>query len=75
MQLVPFMIYQYNDDMTLSDVKTKCMINMLTITHFEQTPTGHLAVHVMSGRVLVTDVSFEEFIEKQNTRSSILTPR
>jgi hypothetical protein len=69
------MIYQMDENGHLTEEKTKCMINLLTVTHFEQTPSGHLAIHVMSGRVLVTDVSFDEFIEKQNNRSSILTPR
>lgn len=71
---MPLTIFAENDDGTLSDTKVKVLVNMLTVTHFQQLPSGHLAVHVMSGRVLVTDISFDEFVEKQNNRSSILTP-
>jgi hypothetical protein len=75
MQLMPITIFAENDDGSLSDTLVKVLVNMLTVTHFQQLPSGHLAIHVMSGRVLVTNVAFEEFVDKQNTRSSILTPR
>ena len=52
----------------------KCLVNMLTITHFEQGQQGNLIVHVISGRVLITNISFDDFVNKQNNRSSILTP-
>ena len=74
MQLMPLEIFAENDDGILSDKIVKVLVNMLTVTHFQQLPSGHLAVHVMSGRVLVTNISFDEFVDKQNTRSSILTP-
>lgn len=74
MQLMPLTIFAEDDEGKLTSTIVKVLVNMLTVTHFQQLPSGHLAVHVMSGRVLVTDISFEEFVSKQNTRSSILTP-
>lgn len=72
MNLMPLEIFAENDDGTLSDTVVKVLVNMLTVTHFQQLPSGHLAVHVMSGRVLVTNISFDDFVAKQNARSTIL---
>lgn len=74
MQLLHVTIFAEDDDGKLTDTIVKASIHMPTITHFQQLPSGHLAIHVMSGRVLVTNIAFEEFVAKQNTRSSILTP-
>lgn len=72
MNLMPLEIFAENDDGTLSETVVKVLVNMLTVTHFQQLPSGHLAVHVMSGRVLVTNISFDDFVAKQNARSTIL---
>lgn len=75
MQLMPLEIFAEDNEGKLTETIVKVLVNMLTVTHFQQLPSGHLAVHVMSGRVLVTNISFDEFVEKQNNRSAILTPR
>ena len=72
MQLMPIEIFAENDDGSLSNTVVKVLVNMLTVTHFQQLPSGHLAIHVMSGRVLVSNVAFEDFVDKQNARSQII---
>lgn len=75
MNLMPIEIYAEDDTGALTDVVVKVLVNLLTVTHLQQLPSGHLAIHVMSGRVLVSNLQFEEFASKMNSRSSILTPR
>jgi hypothetical protein len=75
MNLLPLEIFAEDNEGKLTDTVVKALVNMLTVTHFQQLPSGHLAIHVMSGRVLVANISFADFVEKQNSRSSILTPR
>lgn len=72
--MIPINIFAEDNEGELTDTIVKSLVNMLTITHLQQLPSGHLAIHVMSGRVLVCDISFDEFVEKMSNRSQILTP-
>ena len=51
-----------------------CMVHMPTVTHLEKGQQGNLIIHVMSGRVIVTTTSYDDFVTKMQGRSSVLVP-
>ena len=74
MQMLPFTIIIDHHDNPCPPTRVLVMAHM--ITHYEQGPSGNLLVHVMSGRILYTDISFDDFVSKQvRTPSSIAVPR